>query len=75
MIEKKRELHRSYFSYVGSYEGAVKVNGKWVRVKNLNYIDKTGWNRHNGPATRAIENALKSSTVMDARDLVEILDR
>lgn len=65
---------RKYFSYVGSYEGAVEIKGKWIRIKNLNYIEKTDWIRHQGPPTKKIELALKDSTVYDARDLFPYLE-
>ena len=34
-----------YFSFVGSYSGGIKISGKWVRVSDLNRIDKSGWER------------------------------
>lgn len=34
-----------YFTYVGSYDGAVKVRGRWVRAVELNRINKHGWQR------------------------------
>ena len=56
-----------FFSYVGSYEGAIKIGGKWVRFKNLNYVNKAGWIRHQGPPTAALEVALKNPVALDAR--------
>jgi hypothetical protein len=52
-----------YWSYVGSYEGAVKFGElPWERAKNLNYINKKGWIRIQGPPSAAIGKALKSKT-------------
>jgi hypothetical protein len=54
-----------YFSFVGSYEGCLKRGRLWVRCKNLNYIDKTGWDRHQGPPTPGMLKALAGSIVFD----------
>lgn len=46
-----------YFSFVSSYEGAVFVGGRWKGIMNLNYIDKSGWVRHQGPPSDAMKKA------------------
>ena len=50
-----------YYSEVGSYRGCIKVRGKWIGVKDLNYINKDGWHRHQGPPTPAMVAAMKRS--------------
>ena len=47
-----------YYTPVGSYHGALKFKGKWVRVKNLNYLDKSKLTRWTGPPSPAIIKAL-----------------
>lgn len=69
LLTKNVGMKPKYFSYVGSYEGAIQVNEKWVRVKNLNHINKTGFDRHQGPPTKQIEAALKQKVVLNAADL------
>ena len=59
----------TYYSYVGSYDGAVKLAGGWVRVVELNRIDKTGWTRWNGPPSAAIVKATRTQPAMQATDL------
>lgn len=34
-----------YFSLTGSYEGGIKLRGRWVHVTDLNKVDKAGWTR------------------------------
>lgn len=55
-----------YFSLVGSYDGAILKNNRWIRVKNLNQIDKTEWKRHQGPATLAIARAIGRPIAIEA---------
>ncbi len=57
-----------YFSLVGSYSGGVLIGRRWVRVKDLNRIDKAGWERHQGPLTPAMSRCLKGY-VMSAEAL------
>ncbi len=52
-----------YFSYVGSYRGAVRLKGRWVPVTDLNRIDKTDWVRHQGPPTPAMQRALRGQPI------------
>ena len=54
-----------YFSLTGSYEGGIKLNGRWTRAQNLNKIDKTGWERHQGPLTPAMAACLRESRLVD----------
>ena len=60
-----------YFTEVGSYRGCVKIMNRWMAVKNLDYIDKTGWERHQGPPT---VNMVKEMTYppIDARSSKEL---
>ena len=58
-----------YYSSVGSYDGAIKIGRKWVRAVELNRIDKTGWNRRQGPMNAAIAKAIKSQPPMQAVEL------
>jgi len=51
-----------YFSLVGSYFGGIKIKGHWVRVHDLNRIDKIGWDRHQGPLTPAMAASLKQQS-------------
>jgi len=55
--------HADYFSYVGSYDGLVKMGGRWIRVTGLNRIVKAGWIRWQGPPNRAMCAALKMPSV------------
>jgi hypothetical protein len=56
-----------YFTFVGSYDGAVKIKGHWVRCVELNRIDKTGWERvHPTPA------ALKAARERPAHNAQEL---
>jgi len=57
-----------YFTEVGSYRGCAKVGRSWVSVKNLNYVDKRGWLRHQGPPTPAMVNAMLNQPI-DARNI------
>lgn len=52
-----------YFSWVGSYNGAVKIKGKWIAVKDLNRIDKSDWQRWQGPPSKEIVVALKEKPI------------
>jgi hypothetical protein len=49
-----------YYSFVGSYDGAVKIKRRWTRVVELNRIDKTGWDRVQGPCPEAVAHAVKT---------------
>jgi len=51
----------NYYTPPGSYDGAVKVKNKWIRVRELNRIDKTGWQRWMGPPSSAIEKCMKET--------------
>ena len=53
----------TYFSEIGSYCGAVKIDGKWVSVKELNYIDKTGWERLQGPPGKKVAEAMDQAPI------------
>jgi len=56
-----------YFSLIGSYEGVIKVrvglNQRWVHVTDMNRIDKTGWVRWQGPASKRISEVLREPSV------------
>jgi hypothetical protein len=54
-----------YFTFVGSFDGAIKLRGKWIRAKNLNYINKLGWLRWQGPPSKVIEKALSNPVAID----------
>ena len=54
-----------YFSLVGSYEGGVRLGRRWIRAQNLNLIDKTGWERLQGPITAAMARCLTDKTYLD----------
>lgn len=58
-----------YFTFVGSYDGAVKIRGHWVRVVELNRINKTGWSRHQGPISPAMARAVREQPPTKAVDL------
>jgi len=55
-----------YFSYVGSYDGFVKLIKNWVPVRELNRIDKSDWQRWSGPPSTAMKNSHKKYKTMDA---------
>lgn len=57
-----------YYSLVGSYEGCVLMHKEWVRVQDLNKLDKTNWKRHQGLATRPMVKAL-AGTVANHADI------
>lgn len=59
-----------YYSRVGSYDGAVKIKGRWIPVKGLNRINKSGWHRVSGPPSEAIVQAmLHIRPVLEAKEL------
>jgi hypothetical protein len=59
-----------YFSFVGSYEGGIKIKNQWVHAVNLNYINKSKWKRHQGSLTPAMSRCLRESKKLDmASDL------
>lgn len=58
-----------YFVYIGSFDGAVKIKGRWVRVNGLNRIDKAGWTRFSGPPTTGISKATRTQKPVEAWDL------
>lgn len=64
-----------YFTFVGSYDGAIKVGGKWIRATGLNCIDKTGWKRHQGPPNKAILMAIKTTPSIEAKSLFPSLSK
>lgn len=59
----------TYFVYIGSFDGAVKIKGRWVRAIELNRIDKTGWTRWQGPPSPAITRATKTQPPTPAWEL------
>jgi len=58
----------AYYSEVGSYRGCVKIDGKWVPVTNLNYVNKRGWSRFQGIPTPAMQRAMRFAPI-DGRRL------
>jgi len=63
-----------YYSEVGSYRGCIKIGRRWESVKDLNYVDKTGWTRHQGPPTRAMILAMNRIPTI-AKDLIEGIEK
>lgn len=55
----------NYFSFVGSYHGAVKIKSKWIKAMNLNYINKSNWIRWQGPPSKAIQTALNKKNIIN----------
>ena len=53
----------TYFSEIGSFRGAVLIKNKWVSIKNLNYIKKTGWNRWQGPPNKKMQDAMRQTPI------------
>lgn len=49
----------NYYLQIGSYQGAIKINGKWCAAKDLNRIDKSKMYRWQGHPSLAIVNAMK----------------
>jgi hypothetical protein len=64
-----RNSDANYYSFVGSYDGAVKIGGQWVRAVELNRIDKSHWRRWTGPPSRAILRAVKFGQPTQATEL------
>jgi len=64
-----------YFTFVGSYDGAIKIKGRWIRASQLNRIDKTGWKRWSGPPSPAIVKAIESGLPTPATELFPELAR
>ena len=64
-----------YFTFVGSYDGAIKIKGRWVRASQLNRIDKTGWDRWQGPPSPAIIKAIEAGPPAPAHELFPKLKR
>jgi len=59
-----------YFSLTGSYEGGVKINGKWQRAKNLNYVDKRTWRRiETGAMTSSMKKCLNNKEIIDFKNI------
>jgi hypothetical protein len=58
----------NYYQAIGSDDGLVKVHGRWIRIRGLNRIHKSGWVRWQGPMTSAME---KGKDVVDAIDFFE----
>jgi hypothetical protein len=59
----------NYFSFVGSFDGAVKVAGRWIRIKELNRIHKEDWTRWQGPPSPALARALQEPKALHAHEL------
>lgn len=59
-----------YYTPPGSYDGAVKIKGRWVRAVELNRINKDGWVRWCGPPSKAIEAAIRQGTPTPAAELL-----
>ena len=64
-----RNMTTQYFTFVGSYGGAIKIKGRWVRAIELNRIDKAGWVRWTGPPSAAIVTATKTQPATQASSL------
>lgn len=58
-----------HFTFIGSFDGAIKIRGRWVRAVELNRIDKTGWVRWAGPPSAAIVKAMKNGPPTQAYEL------
>ncbi len=58
--------NHTYYTAPGSYDGLIKFKGKWIRVTELNRINKTGWTRWQGPPNQSMQKALKSLHVQTA---------
>lgn len=65
----------TYFTYIGSFDGAIKIGGRWVRANGLNRINKTGWTRWSGPPSPAIAKATKEQKPAEAVELFPELAR
>jgi hypothetical protein len=53
-----------YFSLTGSFEGGMKIRGRWVYVTDLSHVDKTGWERiMTGDMTPAMAGCLKCASI------------
>ena len=63
---KKSNRRAKYFSFVGSYEGVIKIKGKWIRAIELNRIHKEDWIRWQGPPSPAIIRAVKTGEPFQA---------
>ena len=50
-----------YYTPPGSYDGLVKIDGRWVRASGLNRISKVNWVRWQGPPSIHMERALRRS--------------
>lgn len=57
-----------YYSEVGSYRGAIKIGGKWISAHEMHRTDKRGWERWQGPPSRAIINAMQEQPIIFLRD-------
>lgn len=67
---KETAVDRDWWKEYGGNRGLVRMpGGRWRRVKNLDYIRKPGWVRHQGDLTVAMQCALAdiSEPVLDAR--------
>lgn len=58
-----------YYSRIGSFDGAVKIGGRWIRAIELNRIDKTGWKRWQGPPSPALARAMREQPPIQAAAL------
>lgn len=63
-----------YYTPPGSYDGLIKIKRQWVRAKELNRIDKTGWVRWQGPPSDRMRKVLQGSVVLGARELFPNLE-
>jgi hypothetical protein len=52
-----------FHSEIGSWRGAIKKGGRWISVKDLNRVQKTGWVRYQGPPSPALEKAMNQPPV------------
>lgn len=71
MPEKRYRSMRGikYFQWVGSDDGAVILNNRWVRVNGLNRINKTNWDRWQGVPSPYLKRVLGSQPPYEAVDL------
>ena len=70
-----RNRNADYYSPVGSYDGAIKWQRCWIRVRGLNRILKYNMIRWQGPPSKTIINAMKFQTSVRADELLPHLKR
>ncbi len=68
MVHSTWNRRANYYTEIGSYSGAVKLKGKWVRAQHLNCTNKEGWIRWAGPPSPAIQAALKRETEINYKN-------